>query len=296
MVDGAGNLRGYVASTKVKINFGGRKSIGPTTYVYAFATKLDLGYYASSWIPESALDHGPIGMPSLNGKVPSGGDYQAVWTVTGGDPNLYGDLKVVKGSKSNNEAASDYLLRTGNVINLLYNLPGMGGVSIDTFPQGVKFLRSKGVPELGIALYPKGSKQKVGVMKFIYGHIGERYGWIARDALVQDPAPSGQQGYGQCYVRCCDGELVGPIATENAPTCHDVSQGACAAHEYVLRSRFDQVLVYERPKACWAKCDNRQKYHEVEGVTEGCTAEAAAYCKVGDRGGLEDAMWSPCRP
>jgi hypothetical protein len=44
-------------------------------------------------------------------------------------------------------------------------------------------------------------------------------------------------------------------------------------------------------EACYAKCANRAAYHEVPGVTSGCTAAAKNYCEVGDRGTFQRAAW-----
>jgi len=317
LLDGLGNARGNVAEKSVRINFGARKNIGSKAHVYAFAVKLSTGVTASGWVREGALAQGPITrMPTVKGKNPGEGDYEATWTVTGGDPNAFGDLKVSSDYDDGGRNATDYLKRPGDVVNLLYNLPGMGGVSIDTFPAGVKFHRSKGVLEIDVPLYPPGSTHVARRMKFIYGHIGGRYGWIARDALVQDPkastgAPPSEEpppppaeggeppppnaSLGQCYVRCCDGSLHG-LSTTDAPACHDASQPLCDGRGYVKRSEFNGAEVYERAKFCYAKCKNRVDYHRVDGVTQDCTEHAKAYCAVGDRGGLADAMWSQCDP
>ena len=81
-----------------------------------------------------------------------------------------------------------YLLRPGGVVNLLYSLPGMGGVSNDTYEvehRAVIFRRSRGVPLLEVPYYdgsaPAGSAP-AGYMQFVYGHVGARYGWVALDA------------------------------------------------------------------------------------------------------------------
>jgi hypothetical protein len=74
-------------------------------------------------------------------------------------------------------------LREGNVVNLLYNLPGEGGVSTDTLPAGTHFHRSLGVASIDIPLYQPGKSKVVKTMKFVYGHVGTRWGWMAHDAL-----------------------------------------------------------------------------------------------------------------
>ena len=85
--------------------------------------------------------------------------------------------------KEAHQAASDYLVRPGGVVNLCYNLPGTGGASDDTFPLGAIFRRSRGVTHVDVPLYHPGGPVRVGHLTFVYGHVGARYGWIARDAV-----------------------------------------------------------------------------------------------------------------
>jgi hypothetical protein len=371
MLDGLGNGRGNVNESSVRVNFGGRRHFSGVSHVYAFAVKLDTKITASGWVKESALKHAPITrMPTVALKDPGEGDYQTIWTVTGGNNAAYEGLKVVKDWSDGGCNATDYLVRPGGFFNLLYNLPGSGGVATDTFPINLPFRRSKGVPELDINLYEPGGTKVVDKMAFIYGHVGDRYGWVARAAISatsgagqcyvrccdgslqgplevssaadchedsksvcdarghvkrsefngvevyerqeacepvnpapsdepgagEPPPPPAEQTTGQCYVRCCDGSLQGPIATVDAPTCHDASQGACDAHGHVKRSEFNGAEVWARSNACWAKCWNRDAYHEVVGVTQDCTVHAKEYCAISDRGGLQDAIWSQCQP
>ena len=105
----------------------------------------------------------------------------------------------------------------------------------------------------------------------------------------QKPTPN------QCYVRCCDESLQGPVDTPDPASCHDASQGMCESHEHVKRSEWNGQQVWERPNNCWAKCWNRVDYHQVD-VAQDCALHATNYCNEGDRGGLEDAMWSQCQP
>ncbi len=103
------------------------------------------------------------------------------------------------------------------------------------------------------------------------------------------PAPN------QCYVRCCDETLQGPADTPDPAACHEASSGMCNNNEHVKRSEWNGQLVWERPNSCWAKCFNRDAYHLVE-VQQDCALHAGSYCDELDRGGLEDAAWSPCQP
>lgn len=189
LLDGAGNVRGRVAAGSVMINSGQRKLIAGQPHVYAFATTIArpdgrrMG--ASGWIPEAALTEGPLHfMPTATLPKPPGGDRKGSYTITGGNPRRFGDLKVnPKIPRSENVAASDYLKRAGNVVNMLWALPFNGGVSNDTFPVGTKFIRSAGVPPKKVALYQPMGTKVVAQMSFVYGRVGERYGWIALDAL-----------------------------------------------------------------------------------------------------------------
>jgi hypothetical protein len=318
LYDGVGNLRGIIRDGSVKINFGQRKVIGGRTFVYAFAVTLNGGTAASGWMLQSAVLDGNIrSMPTVNARNPGQGSYETEWVITGGDVNLYGSLKVKPNVTESHVAASDYLRRTGDVVNVLYSLPGMGGVASDTLPLGVVFHRSHGVQEVNIALYRPAQATVVGHMTFIYGHVSGRFGWIARDALTArsqmpsppvDPSanpapmmganpgePSGAPVTGNCYVRCCDGSLQGPIATTTAAECRD-RVGVCAGHGPARRAEFNGAEAYARPSTCWARCNNREAYHSVVGVTQDCTQHARVYCAQSDRGGLRDAAWSVCAP
>ncbi len=185
MYDGASNLRGYVKSSKVEINFGQRKQINGNTMVFAFGAELTTGQAASSWIPEEDLDVGKlVRMPTVTARDPHHGDYATNFAILPGVPKHLVGLKVVRNSQSvDHEAASDYFERPGHEVYILYALPGNGGVANDAFPVGTKFNRSKGVKELFINLYEPKSTKVVGRMGFVYGHVNGRFGWIAREAI-----------------------------------------------------------------------------------------------------------------
>jgi hypothetical protein len=233
------------------------------------------------------------------------------------------------------ERAGDYLpleRADGNrSVNLAFNVPGfsLGGVAIDHFPAGTKFQRvdvptHSGRPSIDIRLWvaDEGGHylKQSGTMKFIYGYViapngDKRSGWMAYDALTpcrgeppppdedemptpgDDPQPgpgSSEPSPNQCYVRCCDDTLQGPADTPDTQACSDASHAMCVSH--VKRIEWNGIEVWERPKACWAKCKNRAAYHEVENITQDCTEHAKEFCSVGDRGAFEDAMWSQCEP
>lgn len=102
-------------------------------------------------------------------------------------------------SASKSEAANDYLTRPGGFVNLLSALPGMGGVTKDTFKIGTTFhlLDKDKIPRpVEIPLYRPCDAQVRRFMKFVYGFVGDsdpkkkkerKYGWIAADALQCSP-------------------------------------------------------------------------------------------------------------
>lgn len=222
--DGAGNFRGTIVRAARKcsekdglpkctgkkgyaeqdyyanINAGQRKRltlrdasgeiIGTETVVYAWAVATTIGAI-SGWIPEDRVRGNIEKMPTLkprskwkSGKALIDGE---TFTITGGDPAAYGDVKVNKNYSDGGRAATDYLARPsadGQFVNILYALPLSGGFSSDTVPVGMKFTRAKGVKELETDLYEPGSSVKSPKrLSFVYGHVNGRYGWVARQAL-----------------------------------------------------------------------------------------------------------------
>ncbi|MBL8678086.1 MAG: hypothetical protein JNK05_02930 [Myxococcales bacterium] len=338
MLDGLGGVRGVVRDSTVMINFGQRKELRGRTHVYAFAVGLRGGVHASGWVDQGAIV-GPIGrMPTANARNPGHGDYETDFVITGGDPGEFGTLKVRPNIRlDENVAATDYLARPGNVVNLLYNLPGLGGVATDTLPVGAPFRRSLGVLARDLPLYRPSSATQVRVMRFVYGHVNGRYGWIARDAIAPRPAsmpstpsmpapsepstpsmpapsepsppptpppsepatpapPATPPPANQCYVRCCNGHLEGPINTSSAGACA-AQYAVCADRGFVRRAEFNGVEASNGTNRCWAKCSGRMAYHRVEGVTSGCRDAAIAFCRADrTRGAFQDAAWQPCQP
>jgi len=175
-----------VSSRSILINFGQRKTLRGAAHVYAFAVALTSGQHVSGWVPQSAVDPDIARMPTANAPNPNDGEYESDFVLTGGNLADYGSLKVIPGFTDTNGAASDYLVRPGNVLNMLYNLPCMGGVSNDTLPLGARFRRAR-VEAHAIPLYRPGGQQVVDWLVFVYGQVNGRYGWIARDALTAVP-------------------------------------------------------------------------------------------------------------
>lgn len=195
LYDGFGNARGTITDASIRINYGQRKKLpNGTVVVYAWAVRTESGA-ASGWVRESDVTESLAHMETVNAQNPGNGDYVALWRLTGGtkpENRFYEDMVLHNTHRPCNHLPNHYMLRRGGVVNLLYNLPGMGGVSDDTYTveTGDVFRRSKDVALREIAFYHKDSplnSEPFGYMKFQYGHVNGRYGWIARDAVTTDP-------------------------------------------------------------------------------------------------------------
>lgn len=322
--DGLGNIRGVVTEADVRINYGPRKTLAGTSHVYAFATQITCDpstctkatTSASGWVRETALTHGPIErMETIAHRNPGQGDYATVWTVTGGDPDAFGDLRVSANYSGEGRRATDYLARPGGVVNLLYNLPGVGGMSLDTFPVNVSFLRARGVNQLEINLYKPGSGVAVRTMKFIYGRIHNRYGWIAKDALAAlgssappspppstPPAPPPTPSTTPCAIKCCNQSYV-VSQTLDASQCQTLSQTTCQSQGHVQWSQFNNLPLYTAPYQCWGRCQIHDAYHDMAGwypassLSSGnCYSTVKSWCQQAGRGGYLGSHWAMCQP
>src|SRR5262249_60172199 len=99
--------------------------------------------------------------------------------------------------------ARDYMLREGNVQNLAYQTPLVGGAATDTFivqKNAIGFRRAKSIDSkhrtiLRIALYHTNGTKRVGKMYFVFGDMAGRSGWIPTTALKQGAvAPAASVG------------------------------------------------------------------------------------------------------
>jgi hypothetical protein len=323
--DGMGTRMGEVRSDAVKLNQGIRKQRDGRWYVYAFTTTVRLvdGTLRpfSGWIRQSDLVHAD----RLHGYTlalddPGNGHYETRWRITGGDVARFSRLHLVSPG-GRRYPATDYLLRPYGLVHLTYTVPGfnLGGHATDSFQPGAIFRRARGVLQIVIPLYgPRGHRSRYS-LHFVYGYVHDgaqrRYGWIAKEALEPVGASSGSDSGGgtgsgsggdtggsggsegsACAARCCDGTVILEIAASSAGECVSLSSPVCRDHEYVERARFEGSVVYERDRFCWAKCSNRSAYHRVDGVVSGCTDQARTFCRVGDRGAFEDAIWDSCQP
>lgn len=221
ILDGTGQLRAKTAANATTmVNYGqtrklelvgadGKKHL--TTCVYAFQVSRSTNHGKTSttplngWVPLEAIKQPLRSQYShqLHAEVshrPVGGDAAQHFTVTGGGSvkdtiAAFGDLKVRPNvERSASIKARDYLTRPGGVVNLLYSLPGHGGAATDTFKTGAEFIPDKGVPRARIPLFlpkhPTAAERKgwrdgttPHHMDFVYGRVGDRFGWISADAL-----------------------------------------------------------------------------------------------------------------
>lgn len=242
-----------------KINFGGKKRITPEggtpgTYVYAFNVLLALssaptGLDASGWIPLASVPAADqaalLEMPTVAGRrVTRSASFSATDYVVksakdwGQEPAkfaaaklpTYAESKVAPG-RAANKKVGDYLLKDGNVWNLAYNTPGIGGIGTDTFVvahQSLGFRRVKSTaarPTLvRVHVYDNTAKPSI---LFAYGSVGSRFGWVALDAIktgkVSTSPTAGLDGY-------CTGKPDGTYCNENASILGYVCRGGQVDH------------------------------------------------------------------
>lgn len=210
LYDGAHILRGTIAgASKIKINFGQRKTFSGEKHVYAFAVsfadaKTGAVRGGGGWIPEDHVKGADIGrMPTTT--TPSASDFAATkyrfktaadygCTVQTFDEAkclpAYWSLKVRPNSRAKHERAGDYLVRA-DAINLLYQTPLLGGAATDTFlVENLRFQRARSKDRehatiLRVRLYHRGGTVPVGHQNFVFGSIGARFGWVAAGALTR---------------------------------------------------------------------------------------------------------------
>lgn len=192
MHDGFGTVRGTLISTQVKINYGQRKVLpNGESAVYVWDAVTDQGHQ-SGWIYESSFTESLAFMPTVAAEDPGQGDYPRTFIITGGSESTiayYDQMVLCADVRPCGPAPNHYMLRPGGVMNIIWSLPGVGGVSNDTYlvtGAAVHFKRARGVPLLSVPYYDKDSpagSSAVGQMQFMYGHVGDRYGWVAVEAL-----------------------------------------------------------------------------------------------------------------
>lgn len=237
LYDGTGIKRGAVAARAVRLNYGQQKEIKGERCYYAFSTSIipegsDQKRSASGWIKASALREGndpdystevvtkmqppalPVAKAAFTAYEITGGDpEEKTGTDSGGKPLYrYGytdrtgrfiSYKVLPGVALDGRssiAATDYLKRNDDVINLGFNV---AGVSNDTYrvsgeQRPLIFHRAKDPDATAIVdlYYPKSDahdgRKPIAKMVFVYGYVeegsGKRWGWIPLGALKPKPA------------------------------------------------------------------------------------------------------------
>jgi hypothetical protein len=114
--------------------------------------------------------------------------------------------------------AGDYLLRNGNVINLIYSTPGVGGASTDTFlveHEKLAFRRVTSTSSRPTLVRIPVDDAKKKSMVFAYGSIAGRFGWIALDAIKSAAVASAAAAPPPAQLKSvCTGKADGPFCSD----------------------------------------------------------------------------------
>ena len=234
----------------MRVNFGQMKDMqvageaAPKRFVYAM-TGAARGVPASGWVPLDAVvdkanlvkmgSHAARVVRSLaktSYVVKAAEDWnQSPQTYDHELLPAWTKATLGKASKHVIPQAGDYLLRTGNVINLIYSTPGAGGASTDTFvveKDRLAFARAKSTAARPTLVRVGVADPKRKSMVFAYGSIAGRFGWLALDAIksgnvVSVAAPRAEVASGTPSV--CDGKPNGTACSDVFPneahTCRD---------------------------------------------------------------------------
>ena len=225
--DGTGIVRGKLDADSVRLNYGLQKKIKGEIYYYAFSTKLKINNEsigASGWIKASAIEAGNDPQFDTNFvkkmQMPTANDRFTEYEITGANPQetagkdengavkykfgyadkngnfiAYKVLPKIPLDGNQSIAATDYLKRSDDVVNLGFNV---AGVSNDTFRinganRPLNFHRSSEKDATAVIdlFYPKDAvhdgEKVVAQMIFVYGYVAiendKRWGWIPLDAL-----------------------------------------------------------------------------------------------------------------
>jgi hypothetical protein len=215
-------------------------------YVYAFSTNIGSGWVLRDKILNTsfkAYDTPPRGTHSFTATkyvLKSAEDYNCqeanydstrclpAWAQLKVDPNVPTTISI---------KARDYMLREGNVENLVYQTPLLGGAATDTFivhQNTLDFRRAKSLDSdhrttLRIWLYHPNASKRVGKMYFVFGVIAGRYGWVPTAALKKgSAAPRNLSGDGSSssgsggtdpgwWADTCDGKSDGIYCSGSIP-------------------------------------------------------------------------------
>ncbi len=287
MYDGAGHARGVVSGgcynftggkivrddrnhPCVRINFGQLKKMtvegsnDRKNYVYAFAASAG-GKAASGWILaanviESAFKRYDTPPRSGGNAQFAKTDYvlKAATDYSGCDLANYdstrclpdwAQLKIRPRSGANvSEKARDYMLRDGNVVNLAYQTPLLGGAATDTFvalPDALGFERVRSTDSdrrtiLRISLFNMNGTVPQRSMTFVYGRVEGRYGWVASAALKKGKTKKVDAScFGQRDGRVCNSAANGAVTCKNQLV---VANQACPGGQRCERIEKDAAM------------------------------------------------------
>jgi hypothetical protein len=203
--DASGPELKEVPGTCVKVNFGQMKSMkaagdaSARPYVYAFNVFINGALDSSGWIPLANVtdarglaamgSHAPRRVGNLVATkyvVKSARDWgrnrNASWWLS----------KVAPGPGS--RKVGDYLLREGELINLAYGTPRVGGAATDTFHvehETVEFKRARSTARRPTLVRVPVDDKNRPTLIFAYGSIEGRFGWLALPAFKKGTARSG---------------------------------------------------------------------------------------------------------
>jgi hypothetical protein len=245
----------------VSINFGQVKrmtvagSSTPAAYVYAWDATAD-GKSASGWVLAKAITDPAFKLYDLPPR-PGSAFAQTSYVVKSAEdygctPGTYvsatclppwAQLKIrPKSTADVSEKARDYMLRDGNVLNLVYQTPLVGGASTDTFLVSARrlgFRRLKSTSSdrrtiLRISLYETkdathAGLKVVGKMYFVYGEIAGRFGWVAAAAVKP-----GQVAATPLGTDTCDGKQDGLYCSVANPGAYECKNGSIASGQYCV--------------------------------------------------------------
>lgn len=230
LYDGAGLQRGPIASkcftwddatgpelkelpgTCVKVNFGQMKSMkgdgdaSARPYVYAFNVFINGVLDSSGWVPLANVaqsrelarmgSHAPRRVGSLVATkyvIKSARDWgQNQATFSSARLPGWSLSKVAPGPGS--RKVGDYLLRDGNLINLAYGTPRVGGAATDTFyveHETVQFKRARSTKQRPTLVRVPVADRNRPTLIFAYGSIKGRFGWVALPAFKKGSVRSG---------------------------------------------------------------------------------------------------------
>ncbi len=235
----------------VKVNFGQLKKMrvdGSTEtkqYVYAFSTTISpppapglagaSGWILAANIRESAFKRydtpprsgGSVQFAQTDYVAKAATDYPGCTLANYASDRClpaWAQLKIRPRSPATvSEKGRDYMLRDGNVLNLAYQTPLLGGAATDTFvvlPNTLGFERVKSTDTnrrtlLRISLFKTDGTVPQRTMAFVFGRASGRYGWVAAEALKVGKARKEDAScIGKADGRSCNAEASGSVLCE----------------------------------------------------------------------------------